>query len=1056
MRMPTAEDNDAGAVSMPRDADEPSYNINNADYDDSLGRPGLTARAEAAGFSPIRLNKSRQHALEVDPRTKLRIVSIPAERRVSFADLQDVVIHIFADCFKITSADQYAQRVLIITDTTLFLCTKDGSVTRCTMVDRIKTLSVTHDSKSLAIQIPSEFDILLKFQNSSERDRVVKVLRTVYRRLSKSRLPVELVTKGRKLDPKAFNMNKPPHFRLTLVPQRTKEQLRQALEVFEQEEEALIEELDMVQDEMELRHQAKMKDYQATLEADVHKLQEVVKECWANDKKLEKLREEVGKGKRTIEQVDGAFGTDGEMPQSKDAQVAELELVMARLNAAVYASTSEQSRKGREPATGPTETYFQKDLPSGLRAPVWPGATADDVVHGASLEASVRNRLLELEVEMRDLREKLEHGQTVEQKIQQTEERIAYLRHVHKSGKFQSSSSITEIAGGLASSLTPAAAAATGADQRGADIVDPAYSWLADLPQEISVETITADPRTGLHFVEVPDVMRPYFADALGSVLHFFAVVRKPSKMGELVKRILVISDQALYLCTPNGVVKRCVDVVDIDEILLDSSFGIGLRSHTDYDLTFQCTTSEHRREIVEILQRIYKYSSGGRAIPCSDVPRHQRLEAFLRLAQPPGYVMQLTPFRPKQKLIDAIIEKRDIVLHNQPIHSNLTRGAVPQDIHMPEAEYLKLRAVVAKQMEYEWRQDAQLVQLRAQIDNLEGQLKSTTDEVHFLKNQIDTHRCDSGVGMHAGSLPIAPGSGIMPTAGPGTYRQNAEGLFFIKVDPIQINCELDVLKISFAEELLFTGHANGFVNIWELSSPNQLLRTLRDHTAKITDMDATAVDLLTASADSLVRRWDLTNGRCTSVLSGHKGPVNAICRGGSKLVSAGQDKIIQVWDLERGSTTLSLRGHHAPVVDVKFEGDMLVSVEWGWVLFWDMRGGKVVRSLRDEYGGLRCLDYSDGIAIAGGCGGDITVWDVSKGGGETISGHSDDVLCVQVAGKAAITSGSDCKIKMWDLASMKHLGVFNESHPFETRSFFMEGKHFVAGQGQFAKIWTK
>jgi hypothetical protein len=498
--------------------------------------------------------------------------------------------------------------------------------------------------------------------------------------------------------------------------------------------------------------------------------------------------------------------------------------------------------------------------------------------------------------------------------------------------------------------------------------------------------------------------------------------------------------------------------VIDIDEILLDSTnaSAIGFRSSNDYDMAFTCASSDHRQEIVDILQRLYKFATGGRAIPVSTVPTHKRIEGFLSLQQPEGYVLKMTKFRTRQELVDAIRDRRDMVLRNAPVTSS-SSALKPADVKMSEAEYLQLRADVARQMEYEWRQDATLVQLRNQLDQLNSELRATDDEAHTLKTTIDTHRCESGVGMNAGSFPLAPGSGVVPSTGPGVYRPNADGLFFIKVDPVQVNCELDILKLTFNRDFLFTGHSNGFVNVWDLSnSKYSLLRTLRDHTGRITDMKVSGTDLISASADGIIRRWDLTNARCTSVMSGHKGPVSCLDAAGGRMVSGGADSIIQIWNLERGQAVTALKGHHSAVVDLRFEGDMLVSCEWGWLLFWDMRSGKVVRSLRDEYGGLTCLDYSEGIAVAGDRGGDLTVWDISKGTGETMSAHGDDVLDVQLCGKSCVSSGGDYKIKMWDLAAMKSLGTFYESHPFETKTFRMEGRRFIAGQGKFAKIWSK
>lgn len=1050
--MRTNNDDDQGGRSRSpvRSEHEASYTIASADWDDTgAARHGLTARAEAAGFSPVRFNKGRQHSLDVDPRTKLKIINVPAERRVAFADLQDVVLHVFSDCNKITTSDQHAERVVIVTDQTFFLCSKDGSVSRCLMVDRINRLAVSSDNRALGIIVESEYDLFLRFQQVQDRDRVIKVLRTVYRRLTHDRLKVELQKKA-KFDPQSFKINKPDNFRLTLIPQRTREQLREALELFEQEEEAMLEEIDMIQDEMELKHQSHMTDVQAQLEQSLQKLKDVVREVWDNEGRLTKLRDDVAKGRRMIEQVDGAFGPDGELPVSKDSAISELELIVARLNAAVYASGSEQTRRGDGDNA---VTFFQKDLQEQLYQPSWPGSEV--VTDLSSLSKALSEKIVSRNEEMRQMHSVVADGKATEAKLQFVTERIGYLKHLQRTGNFNARTvrAMDNTAAAMAAASSPGGTHGGG----GGDRKDGTRAYLAALPREITVETITADPRTSLVFAEVPDSMRSYFHDLNDAVLHFFAVVKKQAHTGELVKRIVLVSHTAMYLTTPNGVVKRCMNAIDINEILLDTQFGIGFKNASDYDLSFVCTSGEHRQELVDILQKIYRFESSGRTIPITMVPKHQRLEGFLRLQPPSGYVLQVTPFLKRQELVDAIRQRRDIEFHNAPLTATTSTAAVPAGVKMSEEQYIRLRQDVAKIMDHEWRQDATLVKLRAELDNIDKQVQAATDESHFLKRQIDSHRCEDGVGLTAGSYPVAPGSGILPSTGPGTHRPGADGLFFIKVEPVQINCELDIQKLCFNDEYVFTGHANGFVNIWDIKNPkHSLLRTLREHTGKVTSVSCTPVTLLTASVDTTIRLWDLRTGRASHRFVGHTGPVNTVYAHGKRMVSGGADTILRLWDQESGKQVKGYKGHKSQIIGAKFEQDIMVSVEWGWVLFWDLRTEKVIRTLRDDLGGIRSFDFSDGIVACGGCGGDLTIWDVSKGTGETISGHDDDILHVQLAGRAAITSGGDFKIKMWDVIALKSLGTFYDCHPFEPRTFHMEDRTLVCGAGQYVKLWKK
>lgn len=1054
----------------PSRPDEANYSIARADWDDGGAAPnnnGLSARAEAAGFSPIRLLKSRQHALDVDPRTKLPIIPVPAERRVAFADLQDVVIHIFTECYKITTHDSYVERVLVITDQTLFLCTKEGAAARCVMVDAIKSLSVTNDNRALGIQIPSEYDILLRFGSSADRDRTIKVLRTVYRRLAHARLPVQIIQRGKKLDPKEFNLTKPQDARMPIIQQRTVEQLREALLLFEAEEEAMLEEIDVIQEELEQRHRANMEDMQTQLEGNLQRLKDVVKSVWENEQKLQKLRADVSAGRKLIEQVDGPFGPDGQLPVSKDATIAELEMIVARLNVAVYTGTSEDARRGE----GDALTYFQKDLQEQLYEPAWPGQ--EDVKDVQSLVEALQQKVKALDEEIQQAKRSLEEGQAAEVRLKFVEERIAFLKQQRRTQTFarnhagQLGGGAAEMGfgggvggGGGARGVAGGGGGGPGSPQ-GRGNPDPSFGFLADLPQDITVENLTVDPRTGLHLVRVPDVVRTYFRDLSDAVLHYFAVVRKPSKSGELVKRVLMISDCALYLCTPNGTIKRCLEVSAINEILLDRNFGIGIRCSADYDLTAICATGDHRQEMVDILQKIYRYLTQGKSIPVMDIPRHQRLEAFLKLTPPQGYIMQLTAFRTRQELVDAIQQRRDLTLHNAGGMAIAPLGsatAIPVNLgSLSEADYIKLRQDVAMDMDAQWRQDATLVMLREEKDQLEMLVRAATDEVQSLKRRIQDHRCEDGVAMAPGSYPVAPGGGIIPSSGPGTFRPASSGHFFIRVEPETLSCELDVHRVTFNQELLFTGHNNGFVNAWNLSAPGRpLVRTLREHIGKVTALCCTEVDLLTASMDSTIRLWNLREGKVSYRLTGHRGGVCSAYMAENRIVSGGLDTFVHVWDQGTGEQISSLRGHKSTVIGVKHEGNILVSVEWGWALMWDLRSSKVERTLRDDHGGISSFDFCDGLLACGGCGGDLTIWDMSRSTGETIHAHNDDVLCVQLAGRSVISSGGDMKVKLWDATAMRSLGTFYDAHPFEPKSFRMEERTFVVAEGPNVKIWTK
>eukprot|EP00759_Apiculatamorpha_spiralis_P047992 PhF_6_TR43391/c0_g1_i1/m.66608 len=1032
--------------------DSPFNKPQGAHHDQIAGaRPGLTAAAELQlGFSPVRANKSKKHILDVDPRTKLKIISIPPELRKAFSDLQDCIIHICSECFRVTKDQQLAERILIITDQTVFLCSSDGRVARCIQIDKIHRLYISRDNKALALEVPVEYDLVLMFRNMNDRDKAIKVIRTIYKRMVHgTKLEVELVKKGRTLDPHDFRTQKPGGFKVRLTPQRTKEQLLHSLEVFEAEEEAMLQELDMIQDEMEASHQQTMAEKQQDLESMLHQLREVVRNCWENEKSIEKLEVEVEHGKKLISSVDGSFGPEGQLPPNKDARIAELERIVERLNAAVFnAQTDQQRRSLVQPNPG---SFFDKDLLRDIFDPKWPVTVPPgQLAHMADL---LQTQLVEKQKELdtlKNVNDKINHTLGMIDKLDERMRRIASgLNRQERDDKAQGRTwkQSGGASGGHGGGASPRSApeAPTG-DILGSD-PDSVKPWLLNV-EELTPDMLDVDPRTDLRIIDIPESMKTYFPGLQDAILHFFAVVKKTTKQGQIQKRICIISDQSVYTCSPDGDILRCVDIANIDEIVLDAAFTIGLRDSSTFDLMFTCASPDHRQEIIDILQRIYGFLTNGKTIRVRHIQRFERMEAQLNLMKPPHLDMTITPVRDKSKLVEAIKAKRNKMMGL----TSIKEVAVPTGMDIPPEKLEELKHDVLLQLEHEWRQDPALIQLRRQLDTLDDQIHMAVEEAHLLRRRIEEHKCEDNIPLSAPN----PGSGVMPAAGPGVFRPNAKGFFFVPTEPVQIDCSLDVQKVFLWDTLLFTGHVTGIVSVWDLEQNCSFLRNLKDHMSRVTTMQYDGTRLITGSHDSSIRLWDIRSGRCKSVLSGHRGYVNHIQFQGDKLLSSGADALIHVWDLHKEMKVQTLTGHKTAIVSHKFQQNMVVSIDWGWMLIWDLREPKPVRTLQDQYGGLRCLDVEDNLCVTGGTGGDVSVWNISKGSGETMQGHDDDVHCVQLQGRYAVTSGGDCKIRHWDVDQMKALGVFHESYPYDTKSFHMRGNRFAASQGQYVMLWTK
>jgi len=149
---------------------------------------------------------------------------------------------------------------------------------------------------------------------------------------------------------------------------------------------------------------------------------------------------------------------------------------------------------------------------------------------------------------------------------------------------------------------------------------------------------------------------------------------------------------------------------------------------------------------------------------------------------------------------------------------------------------------------------------------------------------------------------------------------------------------------------------------------------------------------LLSGSADSTVRFWDLNSDSCLAVLTGHQGPVTSIAMiPGTHgcFISGSEDKTLRIWKVilsqtQKGSLTgtpkflASLCGHTEGVTDVKIS-KMLYIVSASKdksIVIWSLETGKVIARFRGHTGGVNSIFVMpSGLVISGSSDKSMRVW---------------------------------------------------------------------------------
>eukprot|EP01065_Artemidia_motanka_P034527 TRINITY_DN4202_c0_g1_i1.p1 TRINITY_DN4202_c0_g1~~TRINITY_DN4202_c0_g1_i1.p1 ORF type:complete len:1024 (+),score=268.07 TRINITY_DN4202_c0_g1_i1:64-3135(+) len=582
-------------------------------------------------------------------------------------------------------------------------------------------------------------------------------------------------------------------------------------------------------------------------------------------------------------------------------------------------------------------------------------------------------------------------------------------------------------------------------------------------------EDLKVDPRTGLRVVDVPGSLREQFKDAVDCLLHFFSHVSLREVLGQqTVKAALLVSDQSVFVCEMNGAIKRCIDVVDFEDVILDAGgSGVGLRVAREHDVLLYTPSPQLRDDLVSCIVKLQVYNNGGlhRTVRIRQLAHGKRLEkAFdLRLSKPKGWVFRVTPLRTKK---DLVVQINKLIAPGEEARKRreLERERWLEDVKRKWTA--QAEANLARQLADPSSRGGQL---REQLETEEKRCAALLREQLELKQQIVNHVC-AGVApevpaVHLGGRFEQCRGAIIPPEGPGTFRGDASRYTWIPAQATCVNAGSPVSKVALCGSVLVSGHVNGSLVRWDVGTLSTV-STFTGHTGTVHDMvlipagDAALPLLVSCGGDSLVYVWSVATGQRTQTLAAHRGAVRCVSQCKDRLASGGDDSLIYLWGVGQDAACLrSLRGHKQAVVSLVLDEASLVSAEWGWVLLWSVDDGTVTRSLRDAYGGLRCLAASGRHVVTSGDGGDISVWDPALETSHTLRVESEeacDVVCMELYGRYCLVSTSDCRIRVWNLITLELVSFFHRSYPNEVRSFCFDEQAFVAAEDSYLRVWRK
>ncbi|XP_030558515.1 WD repeat-containing protein 5 [Drosophila novamexicana] len=251
------------------------------------------------------------------------------------------------------------------------------------------------------------------------------------------------------------------------------------------------------------------------------------------------------------------------------------------------------------------------------------------------------------------------------------------------------------------------------------------------------------------------------------------------------------------------------------------------------------------------------------------------------------------------------------------------------------------------------------------------------------------------------------------------------------------------ITAVRFAPggDWLTSASADSLLKLWDLGTA-QLNKTLAGHVLGINDV-AWSPDgkfMASCSDDKTIRLWDPHGGLCLRTMEGHAGYVFAcsINPQANLIASTSFDCTVRLWDVRNGKSLKIIPAHMDPISSVDFnrDGTLFVTGSFdGLVRIWDTISGQVLKTLIDEDNspvGYVKFAPNGRYILAAYLNSQIKLWNFQKPKCLRIyRGHTNFKYCIAVkfsvtAGMWIVSGSEDSCLYIWSLQSKELVQKLN------------------------------
>jgi transcription initiation factor TFIID subunit 5 len=292
--------------------------------------------------------------------------------------------------------------------------------------------------------------------------------------------------------------------------------------------------------------------------------------------------------------------------------------------------------------------------------------------------------------------------------------------------------------------------------------------------------------------------------------------------------------------------------------------------------------------------------------------------------------------------------------------------------------------------------------------------LHNTFDSITCLDFSDDNTLMAAGTSASYICVWTMDGSAITsadPTAQPSASRRligHSGPVYAVSFSPSATSAD-DSSKSN--TKWLLSSSADSTIRLWNLDTYLNLV-VYKAHTGPVWSVQWGPFGHYFASGghDKTARIWTTDSVRPRRLLAGHDDDVDVVAwhPNSGYVFTAGSDKTVRMWLLHTGSAVRMFTSHTAVITALacSLNGKTLASADTdGAIILWDLASGALVKRMRGHgKGGVWSLTWSveSSVLVSGGADGTVRVWDVAEKKSENAGAAKADGSGKEVGGGAA------------------------------------------------------